>query len=77
MAGRLRQQGYKVMVNHNGGSFKSQFKKADKSGARIALILGETEMVEGVVTLKHLREDKPQVKVQFAKIEEQLDGNTT
>jgi histidyl-tRNA synthetase len=44
------------IVQHNGGgSFKSQMKKADKSGARVALLWGEDEVAAGTVTLKHLR----------------------
>lgn len=50
----------RVMMNCGGGSFKSQFKKADKSGARFALVLGEDEVKNGVVSLKWLREEKEQ-----------------
>lgn len=46
---------WKVVVNTAGGSFKSQFKKADKSGARLAVILGEDEMHNQMVTVKDLR----------------------
>lgn len=52
--------GLNVLQNCGGGSFKSQFKKADKSGARLALILGEEELQNGTVTIKYLREDRPQ-----------------
>ena len=44
-----------VVVNTAGGSFKSQFKKADKSGARFAIILGEDELLNQTVTIKDLR----------------------
>ncbi|MFZ2209475.1 MAG: histidine--tRNA ligase [Porticoccaceae bacterium] len=43
-----------------GGSLKSQMKRADRSGAAFALILGEDEVASGRVTLKHLRRDLPQ-----------------
>jgi histidyl-tRNA synthetase len=46
-----------------GGSFKSQIKRADKSGAKIALILGEDEAAAGTVGVKYLREDRPQEAV--------------
>lgn len=46
----------RILVNCGGGSFKSQFKRADKSGARFALILGEEEVKNGTVSLKWLRE---------------------
>ena len=46
----------RVVVNCNEGKFKSQLKKADASGASLALILGEDEIASGQVTVKHLRE---------------------
>ena len=46
-----------------GGSFKSQIKRADKSGAKIALVLGEDEAAAGTVGVKYLREDRPQEAV--------------
>ena len=50
-----------VVVSHcGGGSFKSQMKKADKSGARYAIILGENEVADGRVGLKPLRSDELQ-----------------
>jgi len=44
----------------NGASFKSQMKKADASGARFAIILGDEEVAAGKLTLKPLRENTPQ-----------------
>ncbi|WP_026286954.1 histidine--tRNA ligase [Gilvimarinus chinensis] len=52
--------GLRLSMHCGGGSFKSQLKKADKSGAAIALILGENEAAAGEVGVKYLREDKPQ-----------------
>lgn len=65
IAAQLRQQlsGLRVMVHAGGGNFKKQLKRADKSGAPIALILGEDEINQGVVTVKYLRQDKPQCSV--------------
>ena len=45
----------KLQVNCSGGSFKSQFKKADKSGAEFALIIGDDEARRGEVAVKWLR----------------------
>ena len=45
----------RLQVNAGGGSFKAQMKRADKSGARYALILGEDELQAGQVSLKNLR----------------------
>jgi histidyl-tRNA synthetase len=50
----------RLMVNCGGGSFKSQFKRADKSGARVALIIAEDELARGVVSVKYLRDERPQ-----------------
>lgn len=46
---------YRLVQHTGGGSFKSQMKKADKSGARVALLWGEDEVAAGTVTLKYLR----------------------
>jgi histidyl-tRNA synthetase len=55
----LRQQGVSVLMHAGGaegmGSMKSQFKKADASGARFALIFGADELAQGMVSLKPLR----------------------
>lgn len=59
---RLRDEvpNLRLVVNAGGGSFKSQLKKADKSGALFALILGEDELNQQVVAVKSLRSDEPQ-----------------
>ncbi len=50
-----------TIVQHTGGgSFKSQLKKADKSGAKVALIWGEDEIAAGTVTVKYLRDSSGQ-----------------
>ncbi|MDX1267592.1 MAG: histidine--tRNA ligase [Oceanisphaera sp.] len=57
LAEQLRDQlpGLRVMSHCGGGNFKKQLKRADKSGAGIALILGEDEIARGQVTVKYLR----------------------
>ncbi len=52
-----------VITHCGGGSFKSQMKKADRSGAQVALILGENEVQAGTVGLKPLRADADQLEV--------------
>lgn len=47
--------GVKLMANHGGGNFKKQFARADKWGARVALVLGESEIAQGNVVVKDLR----------------------
>jgi histidyl-tRNA synthetase len=53
----------RVQSHCGGGNFKKQMKRADTSGASIALILGETEMNEQQVTIKYLRESLPQCNI--------------
>jgi histidyl-tRNA synthetase len=53
----------RLMAHCGGGSFKSQFKKADKSGARLALILGDDELARGVAGVKPLRGDGAQAEI--------------
>ena len=53
----LRRAGVAVVLHAGGGSMKSQFKKADASGARFALIFGAEELARGEVAIKALRND--------------------
>jgi histidyl-tRNA synthetase len=62
----------RLQVNLGGGSFKAQFKRADKSGADFALVLGEDELARGVVALKALRQDVAQEECPIAQISERL-----
>jgi len=51
----------RLSVDFVAGSFKAQLKRADRSGARLALILGDDEAESGRISVKALREDRPQV----------------
>jgi len=62
----------RLQVNAGAGSFKSQFKKADKSGALYALILGEDELQSETVAIKPLRTDAEQQSVAWAGLAEHL-----
>jgi histidyl-tRNA synthetase len=68
----LRAAGYAVVLHAGGGSFKSQMKKADASGAVLALIVGEDELKAGAVTVKPLRDARPQQQVARAALAAQL-----
>jgi histidyl-tRNA synthetase len=57
---RDRVPGLVLSIDSNGGSFRAQLRRADRSGARFALILGDEELEAGVVGLKPLREEAPQ-----------------
>ena len=59
----LRGAGYDVLFHCGGGSFKSQMKRADASGAQVAVIIGDDEAREGSASLKPLREDVPQKRI--------------
>ena len=64
----LREQHPELAISQQlgGGSIKSQLKKADKSGARVALIWGEDEAARNMVTVKPLRGDGEQLRVPMA-----------
>jgi histidyl-tRNA synthetase len=63
-----------LVVHAGGGSFKSQMRKADKSGARIALILGEAEIAANTVSVKYLREDRQQDEIPQADIVNRINS---
>ncbi len=62
----------KLQLNLGGGSFKTQFKRADKSGAQVAIVLGDDEVARGIVGLKDLRRDLPQEECAIERINERL-----
>lgn len=53
----------RVMLHTSGGAFKKQFKRADKSGAKIALVLGESELANQSVVVKDLLGEAEQITV--------------
>jgi histidyl-tRNA synthetase len=74
LAERLRTEvtGLRIETNCGGGSFKSQMKRADKSGAAFALILGDSETERRVAGLKSLRIEQPQVEIAWDSLAEAL-----
>jgi histidyl-tRNA synthetase len=64
--------GLAVQINLGGGSFKAQFKRADKSGAGFALVLGDDELVRGVVAVKALRREMAQEECPLERISERI-----
>ena len=60
---QLRQNGFKVDRSFGDRSMKAQMKAADKSGAKIALIVGEDEVEKGVVTIRDLRGEEGQEEI--------------
>lgn len=71
LAEKLRNQlpNFCLFTNMGTGSFTSLFKKADKSGAKVALIIGDDEIANNTVSIKFLRDDRPQVQVAIDKIQ--------
>jgi histidyl-tRNA synthetase len=59
----LREKNFSVVMHAGGGSFKSQMKKADGSGARFAAIIGDNEAADKKLSLKPLREEAEQAVV--------------
>ncbi|MBS98877.1 MAG: histidine--tRNA ligase [Oceanospirillaceae bacterium] len=69
----LRQAtGLRIQLHCGGGSFKSQMKKADRSGALVALILGEDELAQGVISVKQLRLSSEQKQVSLELLPQEL-----
>jgi histidyl-tRNA synthetase len=68
VAEQLRDTGLNVVLHCGGGGFKAQMKKADASGARFAVIIGDNEAQSGMLTVKPLRyaADQQTVAVQAA-----------
>ena len=64
--------GIRVEMNLGGGSFKSQMKRADKSGAEYALILGEQELADGCAGFKPMRSTEEQSSVALNELAETL-----
>jgi histidyl-tRNA synthetase len=65
LAERLRDAvpGLRLVVNCGAGSFKAQFKRADRSGASLALVIGDEEVQQGRVAIKPLRGGGDQVRL--------------
>ncbi len=64
----------RLELNMGSGGFKAQIKRADKSGARFALVLGESELAEGQIGLKSLREEGDQRSFSEAELIDFLAG---
>jgi histidyl-tRNA synthetase len=74
LAERLRDElpGHGIETNCGGGSIKSQMKRADRSGALFALILGDDELARGIVAIRELRGDRAQHEVPLTGVAAEL-----
>jgi len=70
----LRDIGFNVLLHCGGGSFKSQMKKADTSGALLALVIGEDEAAADEIGIKPLRSGGGQHRVSFQALPEAVAG---
>ena len=64
----------RIELNLGGGNFKAQFRRADKSGAPLALIVGEDELARGVVAMKPLREQSGQSECPVGELAPAVDA---
>jgi len=64
----------RLVVNSGGGSFKSQMKRADKSGAQLALILGDDEINKQQISVKNLRQEEEQQIVMLSDLADFLSS---
>jgi len=74
LAESLRDRGVSAWYHCGGGSLKSQLKKADRSGARLALILGEQEQAEGTVLVRDLATGE-QTAIAREEVEDHVAGS--
>lgn len=74
LAERLRDhvEGLRLVANAGGGSMKAQFRRADRSGALYALVIGESESAEGSVSIKPLRAEGEQLTIDADELPEWL-----
>ncbi len=74
LAEKLRDEvdGIKVVTNAGGGSFKSQFKKADKIAAKFAIIIGDNELEQGIYGVKPLLDNSEQTECSLEQLLEKM-----
>jgi len=75
VSNRIRAQGISTCMNIGKTSFKSQLKKADKSGASFAIIIGDDEVKKKTVQIKLLRKEMDQQEVLFNNIVDFIKNN--
>jgi len=74
LAEELRDAGFAVVLHAGGGGFKSQMKRADVSGAAVAVILGENELNAGTAAVKLLRGESKQQEFKQEGLAEAIFG---
>jgi len=74
LARACRAAGLAVEWDASGAAFAKQFKRADRSGACFAAVIGDGEVAEGVVRLKDLRADQPELRLPLQQVPQWLVG---
>jgi histidyl-tRNA synthetase len=64
----------RIELNLGGGNFKAQFRRADRSGAALAVIIGDDELARGVVSLKPLRQESSQSESPIAELPSRIEA---
>jgi histidyl-tRNA synthetase len=64
--------GRRIELNLGGGNFKAQFRRADRSGAAFAVVLGDDELARDVVQLKALRGEPKQIEIPRAELAQRV-----
>jgi len=72
VAEELRDSGYNIHLHCGGGNFKSQMKRADASGAMLAVIIGDDEAAANEVSLKTLRQESAQQRIAYDQLAEAI-----
>ncbi len=73
LASGLRARGIRTERSFGGGSMKSQMKRADRSGAKFVLLLGDDEVAKGVVSVRHMAESR-QTEVRREEVPDFIQG---
>jgi histidyl-tRNA synthetase len=76
LAERLRDElpRRRIAFGAGGGNFKAQFRRADRSGARLALVIGDSELERGVVAVKNLRGEANQIECPMSEVGTRLEA---
>ena len=71
---RIALPGIRIRTHAGGGKLKNQLKRANQSGARVAMIIGADEIQTNTATLKYLRGDEPQQSLSIQRVAEHLQN---
>lgn len=73
LAGALRRRGIPTLMGETGRSFKAQMRRANTSGAALAVIIGDDEVAHGTAVLKNLRDEREQIELPIDQVAATVD----